>query len=216
MIYVMSDVHGMYDKFIEMMEKIDLQRGDHLYILGDVFDRGPDAIKILDYIIPKNNITLLKGNHEKMFEEYYEGESAQLWYMNGGIVTHNEILSRGQFYEDSLYKYIKTLDYFKVVGNYILSHAEIYIPDRSEDITIEELAVMQDEETCIWSRSSVGRERKFQDYTIVLGHTPVKCIDEKQEDILKKDGTIYIDCGACFSDGKLACLRLDDLKEYYV
>ena len=34
MIYVMSDIHGMYDKYIEMMDLIDLKETDTLYILG--------------------------------------------------------------------------------------------------------------------------------------------------------------------------------------
>lgn len=29
------------------------------------------------------------------------------------------------------------------------------------------------------------------------------------------DGRIGIDCGACFAGGRLGCLRLDDLKEFY-
>ena len=36
MIYVMSDIHGMYDKYIEMMDLIDLKEADTLYILGDI------------------------------------------------------------------------------------------------------------------------------------------------------------------------------------
>ena len=40
MIYVMSDIHGMYDKYIEMMDLIDLKETDTLYILGDIIDRG--------------------------------------------------------------------------------------------------------------------------------------------------------------------------------
>ena len=47
MIYVMSDLHGCYDKYIAMLEKINLKYDDTLYILGDVIDRGPDRVKIL-------------------------------------------------------------------------------------------------------------------------------------------------------------------------
>ena len=36
MICVMSDIHGMYDKYIEMMDLIDLKETDTLYILGDI------------------------------------------------------------------------------------------------------------------------------------------------------------------------------------
>ena len=45
--YVISDIHGEYDKFITLLEKIDLKDSDTLYILGDVVDRGPNPVKTL-------------------------------------------------------------------------------------------------------------------------------------------------------------------------
>ena len=46
--YVMSDLHGCYDKFIKMLEIINFNEQDELYILGDIFDRGSQPIKILE------------------------------------------------------------------------------------------------------------------------------------------------------------------------
>ena len=45
--YVMSDLHGNYEAYINMLKKIDLKDSDMLYILGDVLDRGPHPIKII-------------------------------------------------------------------------------------------------------------------------------------------------------------------------
>ena len=39
--YVISDIHGQYDMFMELLEKIPLKDSDTLYILGDVVDRVP-------------------------------------------------------------------------------------------------------------------------------------------------------------------------------
>lgn len=46
--YVMSDLHGMYDKFISMLKQINFNSNDHLYILGDVLDRGDKSLEIID------------------------------------------------------------------------------------------------------------------------------------------------------------------------
>ena len=46
--YVISDIHGQYNMFIELLDKIDLKDTDTLYILGDVL------------------FTCLVGNHEFM------------------------------------------------------------------------------------------------------------------------------------------------------
>ena len=34
--YVISDIHGEYDKFIELLDKIKLKETDILYVLGDI------------------------------------------------------------------------------------------------------------------------------------------------------------------------------------
>ena len=56
MIYVMSDIHGMYDKYIEMMDLIDLKETDTLYILGDIIDRGVNSMKILQDMMKRSNV----------------------------------------------------------------------------------------------------------------------------------------------------------------
>ncbi len=72
--YVVGDIHGMYGSYADIMKK--LKNNDHLYILGDVIDRGTGGIQILQDIMkrkqnPQNNpeITFLLGNHEMQFLE---------------------------------------------------------------------------------------------------------------------------------------------------
>ena len=36
--YVMSDIHEMYDLFLNILEQIDLKYNDTLYVMGDVLD----------------------------------------------------------------------------------------------------------------------------------------------------------------------------------
>ena len=65
MIYVISDIHGCYDKYEQMLKKINLKKEDTLYILGDVVDRGPAGIKVLLDIADRNNVILFRGNHDR-------------------------------------------------------------------------------------------------------------------------------------------------------
>lgn len=62
----MSDLHGMYDKFIIMLKKIHFSDSDELFIIGDIIDRGKRPADILEYVMDKPNITVLLGNHEVM------------------------------------------------------------------------------------------------------------------------------------------------------
>ena len=51
MIYVLSDIHGNKENFDSILEKINLRMEDSLYILGDVIDRYPYGIQLLQQIM---------------------------------------------------------------------------------------------------------------------------------------------------------------------
>ena len=52
-IYAVSDLHGCYDKYIKLLERLKMTADDSLYILGDIVDRGSDGMKILLDLIKK-------------------------------------------------------------------------------------------------------------------------------------------------------------------
>ena len=64
--YVMSDIHGEYEKFMEVLEKINLSDSDTLYVLGDILDRGPHPIQVMQKLMSMENAVCLVGNHELM------------------------------------------------------------------------------------------------------------------------------------------------------
>ena len=70
--YVMGDIHGEYDLFMELIDKIKLKYEDTLYIMGDVIDRGPHPIKTLFKLMEMPNVICLVGNHELMALECLE------------------------------------------------------------------------------------------------------------------------------------------------
>lgn len=218
MIYVMSDLHGEYDKFISMLELINFSKEDTLYILGDIFDRGDNIIKILEYIWSSSNIFLIKGNHELMFESCYEDNSnLPIWFSNGGKKTFSEIVSRGQDFMDKVYRYIKRLPLIVLLDNFILVHAGLYLPSNYKDLSIDELINAQSDDYLLWDRDFFNSDDFVEGYTVILGHTPTISINNDPS-IIRKNGKILIDCGAVFKtyNGRLACLCLDNNKEYYI
>lgn len=216
--YVLSDLHGQYDKFMDMLKLTKFNDNDKMYILGDIFDRGPDPLKILDYIICKKNIDFIPGNHEYMFLEFYNTYDARLWSYNGGKTTMTQLMKRGEDYLKALYDYLTKLPLVKVHDKFILTHAGLYLPKNQNQYTLQEILSLQNAEFNLWSRSNINNERQYKDYTVICGHTPTLYVDpdQYQMSIVRRKGTIYIDCGATFSDGRLACLRLEDNKEFYI
>jgi len=78
--FVFSDVHGFYAKLQKELDRLgfDENNPDHCLIsLGDLFDRGPENIKMFEFIkkmVNKNKIILVKGNHEDLFELVLENK----------------------------------------------------------------------------------------------------------------------------------------------
>ena len=66
MTYCVSDIHGNYEGYLKLLEKINLRDIDTLYVLGDVIDRGKGGIKILQDMMMRFNVIPILGNHEYM------------------------------------------------------------------------------------------------------------------------------------------------------
>lgn len=107
-VYVISDIHGEYDKFVELINRIGLRETDTLYILGDVPDRGPRPISVIRKLMEMPNVIPIVGNHEfmamtclnflcqeiteKAIEEIEPEVAEELsnWMLNGGMTTVDE------------------------------------------------------------------------------------------------------------------------------
>ena len=61
-IYVTSDAHGHVCALDEALSKISLTSDDTLYVLGDMIDRGPDPVGVINLVRSLPNARVLKGN----------------------------------------------------------------------------------------------------------------------------------------------------------
>jgi len=223
MIYVLSDIHGNMTRYNSIMEQISLQKTDTLYILGDVIDRCPDGIKILRQIMKCDNIKMLLGNHEYMmlevlapYRKINEQEYAHLinlWYRNGGEVTHNYLKHIRKEHRVEIFNYLKSLPLeFEVTVNgkkFLLVHAS---PAQEYNKSTK---FKNETEFALWNRWHRGNDVP-KGYTLIFGHTPTYHYRKiKPYQIWKEGRAIDIDCGCGYSEGRLACLRLDDMKEFY-
>ena len=70
--FVVSDLHSFYQELIIALKqaKFDKRNKEHtLVVCGDVFDRGPDTVKLYKFLksIPKKRCILIRGNHELLY-----------------------------------------------------------------------------------------------------------------------------------------------------
>lgn len=225
MIYVMSDIHGCYDKYKLMMDKIKFTEDDTLYILGDVVDRGPHGMKVLLDIADKENVILFKGNHDLQAGILLSNLSMLdsdkcskdlvdlygIWLSDGGESTLKEYLELSDEERVSVINVIgkaKLSMEIEVAGcRYHLSHT---IPE------IEKVADFASwtEEDFVMGEPNYEK-MYFKDKFMITGHSLTCLIDKNYTGrIWRKNNHIAIDCGAVYGM-RLGCLCLDTMTEYY-
>lgn len=230
--YVMSDIHGHFDMFMELIDKINFSKSDELYILGDVVDRGLYSCKTLLWMMQHDNIFPIIGNHELMalpclrflIKEITE-ENIKLideklvdklltWQLNGGSTTSDEFHKLTRDEQQAILDYLGEFTAYEEVeagGNtYLLIHGGLdhYEPGKEiEDYTLQDI---------VWSRANYDI-RYFPDKLVVTGHTPTQYIENNPRPgyIFRKNGHIAIDCGCNHRNGRLAALCLDTGEEFY-
>ncbi|MDE7220523.1 MAG: metallophosphoesterase [Oscillospiraceae bacterium] len=237
MIYVMSDIHGCYEKYRAMLEVIQFAEDDTLYVLGDVLDRGPDGFKILLDMAARPNVAGLLGNHEllaaavlplllrtmRQGEEQplskTEQEQMQEWIQNGGKPSILQFLQLGGEEMEIVCTYLWSLSAYEEVvlkgQQFVLVHAGL------EHFSIARPLAEYDLEDFLFCRPNLDTTY-FPDKTLVFGHTPTRLLyrqigGPEQPDRMFHRGTIIgIDCGCAYPGGRLGCLCLDTMEEFYV
>ena len=152
--YVISDIHGQYDMFMELIDKIDLKQTDTLYVLGDILDRGPHPIKVLKKLMEMPNAICIVGNHELMALECLEILMKEItdmsieeldeemldnlvtWQYNGSKSTIDEFSELGSDEKQDIIDFIKEFLIYEEVAvserDYLLVHAGLgnYSPEK--------------------------------------------------------------------------------------
>lgn len=229
MIYVVSDIHGYYDKYIDVLNNINLQDNDTLYVLGDVVDKGKYGCKILLDMMKHHNIIPLLGNHDNMAKtflsklidkntDFNEMDTSfkrdmMEWIRYEGKNTFNEFKKLSHDDRLNVLRYLETFKLYEEINvnnkDYILVHAGLdnfKITKRLQDYTIDEM---------IWAETDYDK-MYFKDKILITGHTPVSAIlfDKNADKIYKKNNHIAIDCG-CGYGKKLGVLCLNTMEEIY-
>ena len=230
--YVLSDIHGCYDQFLEVLDLIQLKDTDTLYVLGDVLDRGPNPIKTLLKLMEMPNAVCITGNHELMAldglkflnteitDESVDSIDAQLignlvdWQRNGSETTIKEFKQLDQEMRLEVLSFIMEFSlYEEIIVNgqkYLLVHAGLgdYSPEKQiEDYSLKNL---------VWDRADYDTQY-FEDVIVITGHTPTQFIEGNPNPgrIYKRLNHIAIDCGCGMPDGRLAAICLETGTEFY-
>lgn len=197
MVYVISDIHGCDEKYQELLQKIAFSEEDELYVLGDVVDRGPEPMKVLQDMMLRPNVYPILGNHDYMALKVLRKMNVEIQEENAeSHLTEKDLLDYMYWTQDG--------------GD---TTAKGFRRLSKEEKELDEYHFTD----FILHRAEYGR-RYFLDKNtfLVTGHTPTFLIrEDKMPFVYQENGHIAIDCGCVYGE-RLAAYCLDDGRIIYV
>lgn len=228
MTYVVSDLHGCFDKFKRLLSKINFNDNDVMYVVGDIVDYGEEPIELLCDLSMRYNVIPIVGDADlRAFEMLREldkmlggaspdpemlGKMAE-WIQDGGAKTMEGFKALDEDMREGVLEYLEDMSLYEELEikgkKYLLVHAGIADYDADTDLD----DYMPEDFVC----ESVDPEYPLIDgTTLIVGHKPTYEIEGAEKGkIYHGDGSIFLDCGAAY-DEPLGCICLETGKEYYI
>lgn len=216
--YFISDIHGHYDLFCRLMEKIKFCGGDTLYVLGDMIDKGPHSVRLLRLLFSQQNVFCIAGNHEYNLIKYYHALMRQ-------TEDYDYVLRQlGERYEDrrlldwDTVDKLETLPYF-IEENFIAVHAGV--PLQNGKILPLSQAMR---EQLVYDRDFLSPHCLPEGKCVLFGHTPTRSVCGRDGILMYPRGgkvnticdciKIHLDTGV-YLGGVLGCVSFEG-KCFYV
>lgn len=190
--FVIGDIHGCFDEFIQLIEQIGITDKDLILSLGDVVDRGNKSLELYHYFKNHRNTLMIMGNHERKHQN--------------GVLNYAQEIVKVQFgneYEGFV-DWLDTIEYSYETDEAIIVHA-FFEHDKS-------LSEQKQEVLAGTTSGSRYLENKYPEGTYwsdyYAGHKPIIYGHHVVGDHPKiKNNTYGIDTGACHG-GRLTAIEL--------
>lgn len=184
---VVGDIHGNFSRLRQALDAIDFDpaRGDRLFSVGDLVDRGPESSDVLEWLA-EPWFHPVQGNHEDMAIRWGKPDcrmDAELYAQNGGAWNIANTAPERMTYSDALDALPLAIEIETAAGLVGIVHADC--PFKSWDdfkaiLANETLTNAQRKavrQSVLWSRDRIesGDQSGVDGAVAVLvGHTPVK------------------------------------------
>jgi fructose-1,6-bisphosphatase-3 len=177
---------------------------DHLHIVGDIYDRGPNADKIIDLLMTHHSLDIEWGNHDILWMGAACGNEAcianvlrnNLKYNNIKILENTYAISLRSLtlFAEQTYPELKPMDaalkaisviLFKLEGQIIMRHPEYEMVDRLllDKIDEDKGTVRIGDKEYLLKDSNFPTINKYDAYT--LSHEEKKVVEELKEAFVK-------------------------------
>ncbi len=231
-IVVISDIHGYYDTFVELLEKISYSSEDVLVILGDMIEKGPNSLAVLRLIMHLTEeypVFVLLGNHDMILRELQRADRNEefLHYLRTkkhsilqemcrelSVPIHENMnvpfLKRLllEHFEPEV-SFINRLPHVIETEHFVFAHAQV-LPGALEELTPGQV---------LKADAFLKKGYAFEKY-VVVGHWPVMLYREGKRDanplVHSQRRIVCIDGGIGVKpDGQLNALLITPLEEEF-
>ena len=179
-VWVIGDIHGYNETFDALIEKLNIEEKDIILCLGDLIDKGPDSLKVLERVKQSSQIFSIRGNHEEMMRlsiSPKHGRMMKSWLKYGGLITLESFSKdeANQIEEARKWlSFIENLPTEIVLNKYRIVHAGYEDSEPLEN---------QNNQQKIWGRTIFQAEKILDSSRqIIVGHTPVQMLNRLGED----------------------------------
>jgi serine/threonine protein phosphatase 1 len=212
--FVIGDIHGCAATLRRLVEQqLRPTSADHIYLLGDLIDRGPDSKGVLDFIFELRErglaVESIRGNHEEMCLLACHDRSLVVpWLINGGVATLASFQAAAPLDIPGRYRdFLAALPHFILLEDFIIVHAGLNFDTPQPLLDIEAM---------LWTRSPFVDPPRIGNRRLICGHTPVT--RARLAESLTGD-KIMLDNGCVFIDrpgmGQLAALELESMTLFF-
>lgn len=219
--FAATDLHGCLRTFRYLVEQeLRLHPTDHLYLLGDYVNKGPNSRGVLDYLMQLQGfgyqVHCLCGNHEHELLATIHGtpNANDMWKLAAerdmtlasfGVARAADIPTQ---YVNWLAALPLTLD----LPDFVLVHAGF-------DFALPPAKLRQDTHSMLYTRSFVFDPSRLAGKRLLHGHVPTP-VAEVQASVAAHAGAIGLDTGCAFLHNPelrhLAALDLDSWRLHLV
>lgn len=163
---VITDIHGCFQTFIKLLNKVDLKKRDQLFIIGDMVDRGPYSYMVLDKIWQLLDrgyqVYPLRGNHEQLFLSFNRENRRKLSvFASRQYASH--LLEADERLNTEVDKFFGTLPIYYETDIAFLVHAGF------NTLVKDPFKEWKD---MMWIRSFGYDDKKLKNKMVVHGHVP--------------------------------------------
>lgn len=213
-----------------MLQTIDIRSRDHIYILGDLFDRcesRPDPVGVYFNVLGLGEkVSLIAGNHDIWLSQYIDEffgtperkrKKLKPHHYNTFSILHERLTEVDLLNLSSLIKKLPLQISVRISDkNYLMAHAQTCNPCENRELSYY---VMGDGNKDFFDQGIDG-------YISICGHTDTSFMynyngwysEDGVPSIWRntKGNLIMMDCGCGFESGRLACICIETGEEFYV